>query len=467
VRQSQEFEYDVFLSHSAKDKAVVRPLAERLRADGLKVWFDEWVLKPGDNILAKIEAGLEHSRVLVLCMSAQAFGSDWAKLEAGTFRFRDPLNRERRFIPLRLDDAPIKGSLAQFLYINWLPADREQEYVRLLTACKQPESWPLATTKNSPSLKFSTEQAVVYHRSKPRAGFERQVILRCRAMERFALAWLLADQLPSGGWGRSLVPWMKANWKGYSIAPDPLMEEEGGFESSILAFHVLYHCRVRGENMLPRQVLSRFKTYLDRHHDPATWGFGTRSVSREGMELSVRLRHTALGAYGLLLLNQIERRTVERQITRTLHFLLRQQGQNYSDDRNGCLLYALLDFLSSKITVDGIGPFDAYRPPPDITQALHDWRQEHEPTMRHEFLRSEYQPFDNKTVPATCDPWLVPYGGFSRMVAYTFLTTCQFATENLPPEVQQRLCHGLLALLEDYRGLESASPFSSAISWLS
>lgn len=66
-----EFPYDVFLSHSAKDNAVVRPLAERLRADGAKVWFDEWVLKPGDS------------------------------------------NKERRFLPLRLDDAPIKGSLAQ------------------------------------------------------------------------------------------------------------------------------------------------------------------------------------------------------------------------------------------------------------------------------------------------------------------------------------------------------------------
>jgi hypothetical protein len=32
-------------------------------------------------------------------------GSDWAQLEAGTFRFRDPLNKEGRFIPLRLDDA--------------------------------------------------------------------------------------------------------------------------------------------------------------------------------------------------------------------------------------------------------------------------------------------------------------------------------------------------------------------------
>jgi len=72
---AEAFPYDVFLSHGAKDKAVVRSLAERLRQDGLKVWFDEWVLKPGDSIPAKIEAGLEHSRVLVLCMSANAFGS--------------------------------------------------------------------------------------------------------------------------------------------------------------------------------------------------------------------------------------------------------------------------------------------------------------------------------------------------------------------------------------------------------
>ena len=79
---SKSFPYDVFLSHSAKDKAVVRPLAERLRKDGVKVWFDEWEIKPGDRIPAKIEEGLEHSRVLVLCMSAQAFGSDWAQLES-------------------------------------------------------------------------------------------------------------------------------------------------------------------------------------------------------------------------------------------------------------------------------------------------------------------------------------------------------------------------------------------------
>jgi hypothetical protein len=79
------FQYDVFLSHSAKDKAVVRAVAERLRKDGLKVWFDEWVLKAGDSLssgerarvrASQTEEGLEHSRVLVLCMSAHAFSSD-------------------------------------------------------------------------------------------------------------------------------------------------------------------------------------------------------------------------------------------------------------------------------------------------------------------------------------------------------------------------------------------------------
>src|ERR1700749_3755396 len=131
----EDFKYDVFLSHSSADKPVVRAVAERLRTDGLRVWLDDWELKPGDH-LSKIEDGLEHSRVLVLFMSANAFGSDWAKLEADTFRFRDPLNKERRFIPLRLDDAPLKGSLAYFLHIAWRPEGHDEAYAKLLEACR-------------------------------------------------------------------------------------------------------------------------------------------------------------------------------------------------------------------------------------------------------------------------------------------------------------------------------------------
>ena len=89
--------------------------------DGVRVWFDDWEIKPGDSIPAKIEDGLEHSRVLVLCMSAAALASDWPQLESHTFRFKDPLNnvgknRDRRFIPPGPNDGGFKDSPKQFAY---------------------------------------------------------------------------------------------------------------------------------------------------------------------------------------------------------------------------------------------------------------------------------------------------------------------------------------------------------------
>ncbi|HAB15321.1 MAG TPA: hypothetical protein PLX89_11795 [Verrucomicrobiota bacterium] len=64
------FQYDVFLSHSAKDKPVVRDLAERLRKGGVKAPFHFGIrnskfgfAKPG--------------------MSAHAFGSDLAQSACG------------------------------------------------------------------------------------------------------------------------------------------------------------------------------------------------------------------------------------------------------------------------------------------------------------------------------------------------------------------------------------------------
>ena len=41
---------------------------------------------------------------------------------SGNLPFRDPLTEARRFIPLRFDDAPINGSLAQFSCVQRMPA---------------------------------------------------------------------------------------------------------------------------------------------------------------------------------------------------------------------------------------------------------------------------------------------------------------------------------------------------------
>lgn len=132
---SESFKYDVFLSHSSKDKPAVRELAERLKRDGLRVWLDDWEIQPGDLISLKIEEGLQQSRTLVLVMSQSAFASEWVTLERHTALFRDPTNRQRRFIPLRLDEAEITETLKQFAYVDWREMFGE-EYAKLLDACR-------------------------------------------------------------------------------------------------------------------------------------------------------------------------------------------------------------------------------------------------------------------------------------------------------------------------------------------
>ena len=157
--EPETFDFDVFLSHSSKDKPVVRELAERLRRDRLKVWFDEWETQPGESMYARIRDGLEHmwraskptsrgesiyakvrdglerSRILLLFMSRNGFGSDWATLEHQIILFTNPLNWKRRLIPLRLDAADIPAMLRPFKYLDWRTPGGDA-YQSLLVACR-------------------------------------------------------------------------------------------------------------------------------------------------------------------------------------------------------------------------------------------------------------------------------------------------------------------------------------------
>ena len=122
---SETFEYDVFISHSKKDKRAARELARRLRADGLRVTWDRRKLK--------------QARTLVLCMSPAYFDSEWTTLEHHTLLFRDPTNAQRRFIPLLIKNCTPPDVIAQFAYIDWRTSSAEA-YDKLLAACRGDEA---------------------------------------------------------------------------------------------------------------------------------------------------------------------------------------------------------------------------------------------------------------------------------------------------------------------------------------
>ena len=163
------YSYDVFLSHSSRDKSIARQVAQNLRQRGIRVWFDEWAIQPGDSIPKAIEMGLEQSRVLVLAMSKSAFDSDWVTLERQAGLFRDPGNQDRRFIPIRLDNlenTQIPMMLRHYKHIDFVnePLGCHDQLAQL---CRQNsvETATIANTTPQPLLSSDVAKASATEKS--------------------------------------------------------------------------------------------------------------------------------------------------------------------------------------------------------------------------------------------------------------------------------------------------------------
>ena len=74
--------YDFFICHASEDKdEIVRELAERLKAEGTDVWYDEFTLKVGDRLRREIDRGLAKSRFGIVVISEYFFAKEWPQKE--------------------------------------------------------------------------------------------------------------------------------------------------------------------------------------------------------------------------------------------------------------------------------------------------------------------------------------------------------------------------------------------------
>lgn len=82
VLEVSAMSWDVFISHASEDKAeIADPLFRGLVQRGLKVWYDNAVLKLGDSLWRKINEGLSNSRYGVVILSPHFFEKEWPRKE--------------------------------------------------------------------------------------------------------------------------------------------------------------------------------------------------------------------------------------------------------------------------------------------------------------------------------------------------------------------------------------------------
>lgn len=95
--------HKVFLSYRSADRVVVEEFAQRLRRDGIDAWYDGWEIAPGDDIVARMDKGIDRCGAGLVFVSNAWFGGPWAQDEYTSLAFRK-VEDDIRLIPVLVKD---------------------------------------------------------------------------------------------------------------------------------------------------------------------------------------------------------------------------------------------------------------------------------------------------------------------------------------------------------------------------
>jgi hypothetical protein len=129
---------------------LAKPLAERLMANGINVWFDEWEIRAGDSLRRKMD-GLSNCTHFVVILTPNSLHKPWVETEidAGFVR---AIGGDSRFVGLRM--GVTVNDLSPFLRGLHCPAvnlDRLNEVDRLIADISRRR--PQAPTRHRATLR--------------------------------------------------------------------------------------------------------------------------------------------------------------------------------------------------------------------------------------------------------------------------------------------------------------------------
>jgi hypothetical protein len=196
TRNKVDLKYDVFLSHSTKDREFAVRLATDLANTGIRVWLDEWDIQPGESFAEAIEKAIKTSRFILIVMSPDYFQSSWTQQEWRYALASEVEGEHIRVIPILYRDCDIPPMLRTKVWVDF--RDQTQYQTVLERLVRDLFTLPAAGSKIQPipgerieeldattlaELKMALKDAVEVFRAKPsispavdRKGMEPDVV---------------------------------------------------------------------------------------------------------------------------------------------------------------------------------------------------------------------------------------------------------------------------------------------------
>jgi len=174
--------WDVFVSHNRKEKVWVRQVVDQWRELGLKVFFDEDSIGPGEDIVTSIEDAIASSRHVVLVISQASVESKWVAMEASIAVFQDPSANDRRLIPVLLDPLSperIRLSIRRLRRVDLTINHRVRDEYHLLLKALRVSTKPLPDPPPLSAAEFKSATRVLTEADRPTSAG--QLAIRDRA----------------------------------------------------------------------------------------------------------------------------------------------------------------------------------------------------------------------------------------------------------------------------------------------
>jgi tetratricopeptide (TPR) repeat protein len=135
---SANVRFDVFVSYNHRDSTIVRALVEKLSETGLRVWFDQWQLRPGDSIVRALSDAVDSASSFLVCIGQSGPG-EWMEKELTQILTRRE-QRNQQIIPVLLPDGILE--MMPPILLNYQSLDlrrglNDEDFDRLLSSLKR------------------------------------------------------------------------------------------------------------------------------------------------------------------------------------------------------------------------------------------------------------------------------------------------------------------------------------------
>jgi TIR domain len=212
--------FDVFISHSSKNKELARFTYYNGISNGLKPWFDEALLFVGDDMKPVIRQAIADSAAYLLLHSKEAMTmSSWVPFEMEVAKEKRKHDPAFRIIVTKLDDRDVPEWWDQFLYAEWNSSDQPGSIIRLVESLLGRKIFPGITgaafltsvpasvfANQSASLAEHTRNYILYYMAHIKHLLRAVITTAIEAEHQDTLSKVLRlsllNQLPSlhGGW---------------------------------------------------------------------------------------------------------------------------------------------------------------------------------------------------------------------------------------------------------------------------